>query len=770
MPKSVSIPIALSELKRTSFQRLSSKKGKKEEKKPPMDMPIGRFVILVQETGQDQVRLFSGSPNLDIGDEIIGINDVQILGKKREEVLEYVQECIRKKVIQLKIRRRLSTIVAPGVVEGPSTSNPLITDAFLVSVDKENTKELIDKLERLYPSIRTFDMESIAVGKPLSSIQSTSLTEEKRLKQYENERQERLNTKLQRQKENEFLRKSLRSSKKLKSLAISKENSPNIASDITDVAGKSYVNESCDEKEDNNNEAIPLNQVIVSVDRLTDHLSRMAGNEDDVKVLRDFFQSQPIQEAIQETASRRGGENTKNRDSSASNQVQNASEPNISSSDSSVRVVTFHKEEDTYLGATVRNEDNRIIVGRVVQGGIVEKTGLFRQGDELLEMNGVELRGKKVGEVCELLRNLSGEVRFVVSSSTENGEEKQTGPATIQHFRALFDYDPEDDKYIPCKELALKFERGDILHVLNKTDENWWQAYREGEDTIHQLAGLIPSSSFHQQVVMYTEEIDKEFRPKRKNPNKLIPEVIRTLGRKSGREVQRSVDEGGTSNTFGFHSDLLTYEEVVYHLSRSDHHRPLVLCGPEGVGCLLLRQRLLESDTQRLASPVPYTTREPREGEIDHVHYHFISKQQFMEYSRAGKFVEFGEYQKHMYGTAKQDIINVINRGKTCIFTLKPESLYLVRLKEIMPYIAFIAPPSLVVLRKQREHQGQFDVKDQQLKSILNQGKLIEQKYGHLFDAIVVNTDYERSLSELKAIVRKLDTEPHWVPSTWIEE
>lgn len=62
-------------------------------------------------------------------------------------------------------------------------------------------------------------------------------------------------------------------------------------------------------------------------------------------------------------------------------------------------------------------------------------------------------------------------------------------------MKALFKYDPEDDAYIPCRELGLSFEKGDILHIINQEDANWWQAYRDGEDE-QALAGLIPSKSF----------------------------------------------------------------------------------------------------------------------------------------------------------------------------------------------------------------------------------------------------------------------------------
>ena len=56
------------------------------------------------------------------------------------------------------------------------------------------------------------------------------------------------------------------------------------------------------------------------------------------------------------------------------------------------------------------------------------------------------------------------------------------------HYRAHFSYHPDDDLYIPCHELGISFQRGDILHVINREDQHWWQAYRDGEWT-QTLAG-----------------------------------------------------------------------------------------------------------------------------------------------------------------------------------------------------------------------------------------------------------------------------------------
>jgi MAGUK p55 subfamily member 5 len=66
------------------------------------------------------------------------------------------------------------------------------------------------------------------------------------------------------------------------------------------------------------------------------------------------------------------------------------------------------------------------------------------------------------------------------------------------HVRALYSYDPEEDRYIPCRELGISFLKGDILHIINQDDVSWWQAYRDGEED-QNLAGLIPSKSFQEQ-------------------------------------------------------------------------------------------------------------------------------------------------------------------------------------------------------------------------------------------------------------------------------
>jgi MAGUK p55 subfamily protein 5 len=65
-------------------------------------------------------------------------------------------------------------------------------------------------------------------------------------------------------------------------------------------------------------------------------------------------------------------------------------------------------------GATVRNEGDAVIIGRIVRGGAAEKSGLLHEGDEVLEVNGIEMRGKSVNDVCDILSGMTGTLTFLI--------------------------------------------------------------------------------------------------------------------------------------------------------------------------------------------------------------------------------------------------------------------------------------------------------------------------------------------------------------------
>ncbi|XP_078046810.1 protein PALS1-like [Augochlora pura] len=441
-----------------------------------------------------------------------------------------------------------------------------------------------------------------------------------------------------------------------------------------------------------------------------------------------------------------------------------------------IKVIRIEKTNEP-LGATVRNEGDAVIIGRVVRGGAADKSGLLHEGDEVLEVNGVEMRGKSVNEVCDILAGMQGSLTFLVlpapSSHWNNLSSRRDDNSQVQHIRAHFDYDPEEDPYIPCRELGVSFQKGDVLHVISQEDPNWWQAYREGEED-QTLAGLIPSKAFQNQRESMKQTIagDKSTVRSSKKSSTLL------CARKNPKKKKRN-KFGANYNDDGYphyattaiddydSEEVLTYEEVALYYPRANHKRPIVLIGPPNIGRHELRQRLMQ-DSERFAAAIPHTSRPRKDSEVDGQDYHFISRSQFESDILGRKFVEHGEYEKAYYGTSVEAIRTVVNSGKICVLNLHPQSLKILRNSDLKPYVVFVAPPSLEKLRQKRIKNNE-SFKEEELKDIIEKAREMEDKYGHLFDMIIINTDTDRAYNDLLTEINSLEREPQWVPASWID-
>ncbi|CAJ0560049.1 unnamed protein product, partial [Mesorhabditis spiculigera] len=144
MSKSVSIPQALSELRKGSTLRRKSTTNKR--KVPNAKLPLAGFVIFIA-TRSGRILIY-GTPadraNLSVGDEIIGVNDWVPDGKTREEVVDHVQQCIKTRTIQLRVRRRIDDTIETDLKLGLAK----VTDVFLVSVEQSHIKGVLKVLEK----------------------------------------------------------------------------------------------------------------------------------------------------------------------------------------------------------------------------------------------------------------------------------------------------------------------------------------------------------------------------------------------------------------------------------------------------------------------------------------------------------------------------------------------------------------------------------------------------------------------------------------------
>lgn len=440
--------------------------------------------------------------------------------------------------------------------------------------------------------------------------------------------------------------------------------------------------------------------------------------------------------------------------------------------DSNIKIIKIEKTNEP-LGATVRNEGEAVMIGRVVRGGAAEKSGLLHEGDEVLEVNGIEMRGKSVNEVCDLLSTMTGTLTFLIVPGQNRGIRPHNTPTrdTLMHMKAHFDYDPEDDLYIPCRELGISFQKGDVLHVICQEDPNWWQAYREGEED-QTLAGLIPSRSFQHQREAMKQTItgEKIGREKSKKSGAFL--CAKKNPKKKKKKSPYNTDGGYpiySSNAIDDYEvdEILTYEEVALYYPRANHKRPIVLIGPPNIGRHELRQRLME-DSERFAAAIPHTSRARKDGEVDGQDYHFITRAQFEADILSRKFVEHGEYERAYYGTSLDAIRSVVNAGKICVLNLHPQSLKILRSSDLKPYVVFVAPPSLEKLRQKKIRNGEA-FKEEELKDIIEKAREMEDKYGHFFDMIIINNDTERAYHQLLNEINGLEREPQWVPASWVK-
>lgn len=84
----------------------------------------------------------------------------------------------------------------------------------------------------------------------------------------------------------------------------------------------------------------------------------------------------------------------------------------------------------------MKNDGESIVIGRIVKGGVAERSGLIYEGDELLEVNDVPLRGKTINQVSELLASMTGQLQFVLVPGDGAREPRGTSDRMVLQLMA----------------------------------------------------------------------------------------------------------------------------------------------------------------------------------------------------------------------------------------------------------------------------------------------------------------------------------------------
>jgi guanylate kinase len=173
------------------------------------------------------------------------------------------------------------------------------------------------------------------------------------------------------------------------------------------------------------------------------------------------------------------------------------------------------------------------------------------------------------------------------------------------------------------------------------------------------------------------------------------------------------------------------------------------ISAPSGAGKTSLVKALLEN-VDNITVSVSHTTRQPRPGETNGIHYHFVPKDEFMEMLRANLFLEHAQIYDHYYGTSQTWLMEQLNAGIDVILEIDWQGAQQVRrLKPDMVGI-FILPPSREALEQRLRERGK-DSEAVIAKRL--QGAIDEISHYVEFDYLVVNDDFEIARQDLQTIV-----------------
>ena len=177
--------------------------------------------------------------------------------------------------------------------------------------------------------------------------------------------------------------------------------------------------------------------------------------------------------------------------------------------------------------------------------------------------------------------------------------------------------------------------------------------------------------------------------------------------------------------------------------------RLALLTGPSGVGKGTLVARLLERHPQLWLS-VSATTRAPREGEQDGVHYFFHSRESFDQLVSEGGLLEWAEFAGNCYGTPKQPVMERLELGTPVLLEIELEGARQVRRSFPEALQIFLAPPSFEEL--EQRIRGRGTEMEAAIANRLDRART-ELQAQQEFDAVVINDDLETALIDLERLM-----------------
>uniref|UniRef100_A0A4W3HX28 Disks large homolog 1 n=1 Tax=Callorhinchus milii TaxID=7868 RepID=A0A4W3HX28_CALMI len=436
------------------------------------------------------------------------------------------------------------------------------------------------------------------------------------------------------------------------------------------------------------------------------------------------------------------------------------------------RKVVLHRGS-TGLGFNiVGGEDGEgIFISFILAGGPADLSGELRKGDRIISVNGIDLRGATHEQAAAALKNAGQAVtiaaqyrpeeysRFeakihdlreqMMNSSISSGSGSlRTSQKRSLYVRALFDYDKTKDSGLPSQGLNFKF--GDILHVINASDDEWWQARQVTPDGESEEIGVIPSKRRVEKKERARLKTVK-FNSKSRGDKGVSAELGRGILCVTGSSYFSCV----LSSDIGGQEDyVLSYEPVGQQEVR--YTRPVIILGPMKDR---INDDLISEFPDKFGSCVPHTTRPKRDYEVDGRDYHFVTSREQMEKDiQDHKFIEAGQYNNHLYGTSVQSVREVAEKGKHCILDVSGNAIKRLQIAQLHPIAIFIKPKSVENIIEMNKR-----LTEDQAKKTFERAMKLELEFTEHFTGIVQGDVLEEIYNQVKQIIEEQSGPYIWV-------
>lgn len=408
----------------------------------------------------------------------------------------------------------------------------------------------------------------------------------------------------------------------------------------------------------------------------------------------------------------------------------------------------------------VGGEDGEgIFVSFILAGGSADLSGELLRGDQLISVNGIDIREatheqaaaalKGAGDVVEIIAQYKPDEYSRFEAKINDLREQMmiantaSLPKTAKKgffVRALFNYDPSTNESQPGRGLSFHF--GDVLHVMSATDDgDWWQAQKMlPEDDV---IGYIPSK----QRVEMTE------RARLKTTTDGKKKKLR-----KAKKMKAATTEEPLSSEDGLDEHVLSYETVTR--KELNYIRPVIILGPLKDQ---INDDLISEFPDAFGSCIPHTTRPRRDHEVDGRDYHFVASREQMERDIENHlFIEAGQYSNNLYGTSIQSVIDVAEKGKHCILDASGSAITRLQAAGLYPIAIFIKPKSVETIMLWNNGATSED----QARKTFDKATKLEKEFGEVFTAVVSEDRHDEIYQEVKRII-----EEHSSPSTiWVSD